>query len=327
MLRRLILFVWALPCASCTLVCGFEGVPQPCDSHGDCLGGFVCRAGICVPGVADAGSGNAGGGPQCLDDSDCLPAGACSAGSCETASLAWEDGGASTPRSGCYPSSGWPGAGAVGKPFVPLSGCISAVPGQSLGQDGGFVQVFEKGFPLGDPVTVEPDASCPEGWGYLVMAPAGQLLDLAVQGPEWVATDDESIELDAESEAGGGRRDLVVWTAASRARELVALGGDPDAGLIGGVVRDCAGRPLSAVTVTLASVSLPDAGAALVYLGPSGAPQMGREATGSTGVFAAAVPPGDYEIAFSPAGSSVDLSQMAVTVGASAWIDVAPRGP
>ncbi len=309
----------AVPAASCTLFCGFDGVRQPCDASGRCLSGYACVGGLCEPGDGGAGAG-------CTDDAACLPAGACTAGACETLPVAWQDGSPLVPSVACLP---WPGPAAAGDPTVTLHGCLVSPPGGTPAQAvGARLRIFEKGFALGDSVPIAADADCPGGFGYQVAAPAGQILDAVVVGGDGTTSHDAAVRLDPVAEADGGRRDLVAWSASDAAPALAALGTSAPSALVEGVVRDCAGRPLSGVTVA------PGGGLdviAIAYLDATGSREPGRIATGSAGLFAVAVSPSEGNLVFTAAGPAGPqaIASLAVAVGPSdvVWIDVAPEGP
>ncbi|MHB8420264.1 MAG: carboxypeptidase-like regulatory domain-containing protein [Myxococcales bacterium] len=320
-----------LPALGCSLLFPIDGQPQPCDSVGDCLPGFVCAAGVCTAGSGgpDGGDGGRPGG-GCTDSSQC-PAGACLSGGCSAVPVAWLDGGSVGASMACYP---WPPASSAGGPLVTLSGCLAFFPVSPppiVQADAGTVQPFEDGFALGAAAPFLAEAACPSGVGYAVQVPPGQLLELAISaGPLDVA--DDGIFVGAD----GGRRDLTAisvngWSSEAKAvRDALELPPSAVYGLLLGLVRDCAGRPLSGVQL---SAPEGDGGLAFAYLDDTGAPSTGRTATGPSGRFAAVAPAGSYELSFaaSPtAGASPEtFAALPVSIGAggTGLIDLSPSGP
>ncbi len=270
----------------------------------------------------------------CASDSNC-PAGACVAGGCSAHLTAW-DGGVTVPAElSCEP---WPPPTAYGQPLATLSGCLVALPGDQLGPagkvvgDGGpTVQPFEDGFAIGParPVVAESPASCPSGLGYSIDVPVGQPFEVVVSGAAqgWSSTENAALALDPVREASQARRDLGVLSASGWSRLAAALGSDGGETLAAGIVRDCAGAPLSGAALEITGT---DGGGRVAFLGVDGAFEAGRGATERSGLFALAIPPGGVlvEIAGSAAdgGTLLAAVPLQATVGGSAWIDPAPSG-
>ncbi|HUB07815.1 MAG TPA: hypothetical protein VMB50_12465 [Myxococcales bacterium] len=326
MIRRAFLCLLPL-CLGCSLFCPIGGA-QPCDEEGVCLPGYACVQGLCVA------SGDGGGSPGsgCSDSSQCL-GGACVAGACANVPWAWSDAGAASASLACYP---FPPASLAGNADVTLAGCVDVFPVDAVSPstpDGGTVQLLEDGYPLGAATPLRADATCASGVGYQIQAPPGQLLQIAVASSVWAGAAVQQGVI-APALPDGGRRDVQAisidgWSVeAGDLQNALHVGNRSTDGLFLGIVRDCAGRPLSGVQLAAG-----DGGIVFGYLDDTGAPLAGRTATSPSGRFAAVALAGSYDLSLlaSPsagaAPEAIATLSASVAAGGTAFIDLAPSGP